>query len=79
MRPLNSVFTTESSQHCTIHEINVGVNCETTVFDRDAGWITQETIIFIFNFQTTCIQLVKQSGNKTANYIARLFVFNLVA
>ena len=66
---------TESSEYCTIHEITVKVNCETTDFGGDAGWIAQETIIFIFNFQNICIQLVKQSGNKTANYLACLFVF----
>ena len=55
--------------------MNVMVNCEATVFKGDACWIAQETIIFIFNFQNICIQLVKQSGNKAANYLARLFVF----
>ena len=51
------------------------VNCEATVFGGDAGWIAQETIIFIFNFQNICIQLVKQSGNKAANYLTHLFGF----
>ena len=74
MRPPNSVFVTESSEHDTIHEITVRVNCEATVFGRDAGWIAQEAIIFIFNFENICIQLVKQSGNKVTNYLARLFV-----
>ena len=74
MRTLNSVFVAESFKHDTIHEITVRVNCEATVFGRDAGWIAQEAIIFIFNFENICIQLVKQSGNKVTNYLARLFV-----
>ena len=77
MRTLNSVFATESSEHCTIHEITVRINCETTVFREDAGWIAQETVIFIFNFHNICIHLVKQSENKSANYLVRLFVFLL--
>ena len=74
MRTL-SVFATESSEHCTIHGINVRVNCETTIFGGDAGWIVRETNIFIFNFQNIFIQSVKQSRNKAANYLVRLFVF----
>ena len=75
MRYLSLVFATESSEHCTIHEVNVRVNCEATVFRGDASWIARETVIFIFNFKNICIQLVKQSGNKTANYLVCLFVF----
>ena len=74
MRPLNSVIATDSSEHCNINRINVRVNCEATVFGGDACWIVRETITFIFNFQNICIQFVKQSGNKMANYLA-LFVF----
>ena len=51
------------------------VNCEVTIFRGDAGWIAQEIIIFIFNFQNICVQLVKEYRNKAANYLARLFVF----
>ena len=54
MRPLNSVFVTESSEHDTIHENIMRVNCEATVFRGDAGWIAHEAIIFIFNFQNIC-------------------------
>ena len=74
MRAL-SVFATESYEHCTIHGINVRVSCETTVLWGDADWIARETILFIFNFQNICIQLAKQSGNKAANYLVRVFVF----
>ena len=45
MRTL-SVFATDSSEHCTIHRINVMVNCQATVFGGDASWIAQETNIF---------------------------------
>ena len=76
IRALNSVFETESSTElCTIDEITVRVNCKVTVFMDNADWIAQKTIIFIFNFQNICIQRVKQSGNKPANYLACLFVF----
>ena len=37
-----------------------------------------ENLIIIFNFQNICIQAVKQSGNKTTNYLAHLFFFNLI-
>ena len=57
MRPPNSVFATESYEHCTIHEITVRVKCEATVFRRDAGWIDQETIIFVFNFKNILYSL----------------------
>ena len=73
--PLNSVFATELSEHYTIYEITVRITYETTVFGGDDDWIAKETIIFIFNFQNICIQLVKLSGNKAANHLARLFVF----
>ena len=55
MRFLNSVFATESSELCTIHEVTVRVNCEVTVIRADAVWITRKTIIFIFNFRDLCI------------------------
>ena len=75
MRPLNSVFVTESSELCNIHQITVKVNCEANIFNGDAGWITWKFIIFIFNFLNIYIRVVKQSGNKTTNYLDRLFVF----
>ena len=43
----------------------------------DVGWIAEETIIFILNFQNICIQLVKQFENKATNHLIRLFVFQL--
>ena len=63
------------SQNISVHKNTVRINCEATVFGGDAGWIAQEAIISIFNFQNICIQIIKQSVNKTANYLTRLFVF----
>lgn len=62
-------------EHCYIHRIIVRVNCEATGFRNDASWIARTAMEVIFNFKNLCIQMFKQSGNKTANCLARSFVF----
>lgn len=75
--PPASVSTTDGSEHWTINGfLCAKVICDATIL-RDVAhyWITPEIFVIIFIFKNIFLQCVKRSGNKAANCLARLSVF----
>ena len=75
VRP-TSVGVTDGYEHCTITGfLCAQVNCDATTF-RDVGvvWMVREVFVIIFIVKNIYILFVKQSENKAASCLARLFV-----
>ena len=60
-----SVDLTDSSEHWATDDAYVKVNCKTTSFISDVGWIARDIIVILFRSKNMNILFVKRSENKT--------------
>ena len=73
-----SVDLTDSSEHWATDDAYVKVNCETTSFITDVGWIARNIIVILFRSKNMNILFVKRSENKTTICLVRSLFHNQI-
>ena len=73
-----SVGLTENSEHWVTDDAYVKVNCDTTSFIIDVGWITRDIIVILFRSKNMNILFVNRSENKTTICLVRSLFHNQI-